>query len=127
MRTPVETLLAVADIGGKLGIAEGERLRMLLPPDCPAGLKDAIRHHKGAMLGLLRLNFLVVRSDALDATVLWAPDQATKDALLAAGADAGRIYTPDELRQVVSRRVTVEQLRLIHAAKLRFKGKLAEP
>src|SRR5947209_3037988 len=42
MTTPIEILLAVGDIGGRLGIA-GDKLRMLLPPDCPAELKDAIR------------------------------------------------------------------------------------
>jgi len=126
MKTPVEILLAVADTGGKLGIA-GDKLRMLLPADCPPELKEAIRQHKAALLELLRLSFLVVRSDTLQTTVFWTPDEATKESLAAAGADLGSIYTASELAQVVHRRVTVEELPLLHAAKQRFSGKVVDP
>lgn len=126
MRTPVETLLAVAGIGGRLGIA-GDKLRMLLPADCLPELKAAIRQHKCALIELLRLNFLVVRSDTLNAIVFWAPDEATKESLAAAGADPGSIYTAAELDLLVHRRITVGELALIHAAKRRFNGKLAQP
>jgi hypothetical protein len=126
MKTPFEVLMAVADLGGKLGIA-GERLQMLLPADCPPELKDAIRRHKPALLELLRLNFLVVQSDTLNATVFWTPDERTKESLAASGADLGSIYTASELEQLVNHRVTVAELPLIHAAKKRFNGKLTEP
>jgi hypothetical protein len=125
MRTPFETLLAVADAGGKLGV-EGDRLRMLLPAGCPSELKDAIRQHKAALIELLRLNFLAVRSEALKTTVLWSSDEATKESLAAAGADRGSIYTASELEKLVQRRVTAVELPLIHAAKQRFGGKLTE-
>lgn len=125
MKTPVDVLVAVAGVGGRLGIAD-DRLRMLLPADCPPELKGAIRQHKSTLLELLRLVFLVVRSDTLNATVFWTPDEATKASLAAAGADLGSIYTASELEQLVNRRVTVGDLPLIHAAKKRFKGKLAE-
>jgi hypothetical protein len=126
MKTPIELLLAVIGIGGKLEIA-GDRLRMLLPADCPPDLKDAIRQHKAALVDLLRLTFLVVRSGTLGTTVLWAPDEATKESLAAAGANPGYIYTADELAQLVHRRVTVGELQQIHSAKQRFGGKLTEP
>jgi hypothetical protein len=126
MKTPVEVLLAVAGIGGRLGISD-DMLRMLLPADCSPELKGAIRQHKSALLELLRLDFLVVRSDTLNATVFWTPDEATKECLAAAGADLGSIYTAAELEQVVNRRVTVADLRLIHEAKKRFNGKLTDP
>ena len=67
MKTPIETLLAVDVAGGKLGFA-GDKLRMLLPADCLPELKDAIRQHKPGLVSLLRLNFLVVRSDTLERT-----------------------------------------------------------
>jgi len=70
MNTPIELLMAVAGIGGKLGIA-GDRLRMLLPADCPLELKDAIRQQKAALLELLRLNFTVVRSSILSTMLFW--------------------------------------------------------
>jgi hypothetical protein len=126
MKTPVEVLLAVAGIGGGLGIA-GDKLRMLLPADCPPELKGAIRQHKSALFELLRLDFLVVRSDTLNATVFWAPDEATKESLAAAGADLGSIYTASELEQLVHRRITTNELRLIHAAKQRLRGKVTNP
>ena len=126
MKTPVEVLLAVAGIGGGLGIA-GDKLRMLLPADCPPELKGAIRQHKSALFELLRLDFLVVRSDTLNATVFWAPDEATKESLAAAGADLGSIYTASELEQLVRHRVTIGELLLLHAAKKRFNGNLTEP
>ena len=126
MNTAIEVWLAVADVGGKLA-ADGDKLRMFLPVDCRPELKEAIRQHKPALLELLRLDFLVVRSDALKATVLWTPDKATKEALAAAGADRGSIYTADELRQLVNQRVTASELPGIHAAKSRFSGKVTEP
>jgi hypothetical protein len=126
MKTPVDVLLAVAGCGGKLGIT-GDRLRMLLPADCPSELKPAIRQHKSALLELLQLNFLVVRSDTLNGIIFWTPDEATKECLVTNGADRGSIYTASELKQLVYRRVTVGELPLLHAAKRRFGGKLIEP
>ena len=126
MKTPADVLLAVAGVGGRLGAAD-DRLRTLLPSDCPPELKNAIRQHKFALLELLRLDFLVVRSDALNATVFWTSDEATKESLVGAGADSGSIYTASELEQLVRRRITIGELPLLHAAKKRFNGKLTEP
>ena len=124
MNTPIATLLAVTDIGGKLAAADNDALRMLLPPGCPPALKAALRAHKSALLALLRANFLVIRSDALDATVFWTPDDANRETLIAAGADPGSIYTADELANLVNRRVTSAELPGIHAAKGVFRGKV---
>ena len=126
MKTPIEVLLAVDGGGGKLGIT-GDKLRMLLPADCPPELKEAIRQHKPGLLELLRLNFLIVRSDTVNATLFWSPDEATKESLAAAGADPGSIYTASELERLIHRRVTVGELPLIHAAKERFSGKVVDP
>jgi hypothetical protein len=126
MNTAIEVWLAVADVGGKLA-ADGDKLRMFLPLDCRPELKAAIRQHKAALLELLRLDFLVVRSDTLNATVFWTPDEATKESLAAAGADLGSIYTASELEQLVHRRITTNELPLIHAAKQRFRGKVTKP
>ena len=126
MSTPVETLLAVADTGGLLAPA-GENLRMLLPADCPPELKANIRAHKPALLELLRLNFLIVRSGTVNATLFWAPDSATKQSLAAAGASAGSIYTASELEHLINHRVTVAELPVIHAARQRFDGTVTAP
>lgn len=126
MTTPLEIWLAVGAIGGKLGLA-GDRLRMLLPADCPPELKDAIRQHKAALLQLVRLDFLTVRSETLNATVFWMPDETIKEALETFGASPGSVYTAVELQHLVQRRVTLHELPMIHAAKQRFNGRLIEP
>ena len=127
MKTPIEVLLSVADIGGKLGIVEGVAVRTLLPPGCHTALKAAIREHKVALLELLRLNFLVVRSDTIKETVIWAADEETKERLVAAGATQGSIYTPSELEALVHQRITVAELPVIHASKRTFNGRLRNP
>jgi hypothetical protein len=126
MNTPLDVFMAVVVIGGKLGITD-DRLRTLLPGDCPQELKSAIRQHKVALLELLRLNFWVVQADTLNAMVLWTFNEATKEALVAAGGDLGSIYTIRELEQLVHRQVTCNELPLIHAAKQRFRGKVIKP
>ena len=52
MKTPTEILRAVSQVGGRLEPA-GDKLRMLLPSDCPPALKDVIRQHKVELLDLL--------------------------------------------------------------------------
>jgi hypothetical protein len=125
VKTPFDVFVGVVAVDGKLGIA-GEKLRTLLPADCPPALKDAIRQHKPALLELLRLEFLVVHSDVLNAVVFWAPDEATKQALIDAGADPGIIYTPDELDTILDRRLTPGELKLLHTTKQRFSGTIAD-
>jgi hypothetical protein len=119
-------LLRVAGIGGRLS-AVGNKLRMLLPPDCAPELKDAIRLHKLALLDLLQVALLIVQSDALNSIVFFVADDTTKESLVSAGADPGSIYTKAELAVLVCRRTTVKELRLIHAAKQRFNGKVTNP
>jgi hypothetical protein len=116
----------VTNIDGRLTTA-GDRLRMLLPADCPPELKDAIRQHKPALLDLMRHPFLIVHSGALNSTVFFVPDDATKESLVAAGADPGSIYTRPELSVLVKHRITVDELRLIHAAKRLLNGRVTNP
>jgi hypothetical protein len=121
MRTPVELLLTVANIGGHITSA-GDKLRTLLPPDCPPELKEEIRQRKPALLDLMRLTFLIVRSEVLDAVVFFTPDDVTREALIASGADPGSIYTRAELEVLLRQRITPQELGRIHAAKKQFNG-----
>ena len=127
MKTPICVLLAVAEIGGWLGVVGESSLRMLLPADCPQELKDAIRRHKVALLELLGFKFVIIRSNALNCTLIWTPDAETKALLITAGAEPSSIYTAAELEILVHRRITVAELRAIHAAKRKFSGTLGEP
>lgn len=121
MKTAVEVLLRVTAIDGRLGLA-GDKLRTLLPGDCPSDRKNAIRQHRLALLELLQLTFVVVQSGALDAIVFFVPDESTKGSLVTAGADQGSIYTSAELQELVHCRVTADELLLIHSAKHQFNG-----
>jgi hypothetical protein len=76
------------------------------------------------LIELPRLNFVVVRSYGLKRFVFWALDQATREALVGLGAGPGRIYTAAELSELVNRRVTAEELPLIHAAQQRLNGRV---
>jgi len=126
MKTPIELLLTVTNLDGRLSTAD-DKLRVLLPADCPPELKDEIREHKPALLDLMRLRFLIVHSHVLDSIVFFVPDDPTKEWLVTAGAEPGSIYTTAELRSLVQRRVTAEELRLFHAAKQLLNGKVANP
>jgi hypothetical protein len=124
MKNPFDVLVRVTSAGGWLRMVDGE-LRMALPADCPPDFKDTIRQHKPALVKLMRRTFLLVSSRVLnDAVVLFVPDDATKDSLVTAGADRNAIYTRDELSALVARKVTPQELRLIHEAKRRFNAKL---
>jgi hypothetical protein len=123
MKTPVEVLLTVVRIGGKLDSA-GDRLRMLLPANCPPELKDDIRQQKPSLLDLMRLTFVVFRSRVLNSIVFFVPDDRTKESLVSAGADPASIYTRAELAVLVRSRISVEELSLIHTAKQRFNAKV---
>jgi len=52
MRTPVEIMRAVTQVGGRLEPA-GDKLRVLLPANCAPELKSVIRQHKREILSLL--------------------------------------------------------------------------
>ena len=123
MRTPVELLLIVIKVGGRITTA-GDSLRTLLPPDCPPELKDEIRQHKPALLKLMGLTFLIVESRVLGSMVFFVADDATKQSLILAGAKAGSIYTKAELGTLVARRITPKELRLIHVVKQEFNGEV---
>ena len=52
MRTPVEIMRAVTQVGRRLEPA-GDKLRVILPADCAPELKSVIRQHKREILSLL--------------------------------------------------------------------------
>jgi hypothetical protein len=123
MKSAVEVLLTVANVGGQI-TAVGDRLRLALPRECPLELKDNIRRHKLALLKLMRLTFVIIRSGVLCATVFFVPDEPTKQSLILAGAKAGSVYTKAELNILVGRRITPNELQLIHAGKQQFNGEV---
>jgi hypothetical protein len=123
MNTPIGTLLKLAALGGRLSIA-GDKLRVLHPANSPNELKDSISQHKSTLLNLLRLKFIVVQADAVDAILFWTPEEETKTALILAGAIASNVYTRSELAAIAQSRITSQQLLLIHTTKRFFAGRV---
>ena len=68
----------------------------------PKSFADTLRDHKSQLLPLLQLPFCMVFSESLGETIFFCEDEATKAALVEAGADEWSIYTCDELRLLVA-------------------------
>jgi hypothetical protein len=125
----VETMLKVAEIGGRLEAAGPEMLRMYLPADAPQALKDEIGQNKPALLAiLLGPPFLIVRAEALQGeTLFWTATAAGRDLLIAHGASHGSVYNFGELNTVVGLNPDPKQLRQICHAKRLFDGRIRPP
>ncbi|HUI05545.1 MAG TPA: hypothetical protein VL486_00915 [Verrucomicrobiae bacterium] len=123
---PLETILKVADIGGSLYMAGPDRLKMLLPVDCPAELKDSIRRNKVRLLALLSgPPFLIVRSEMLpDEPLFWTTNKEGCELLVEHGAPRGSVYVYGELDTIVRLNPDSTNLhRLCHAKRL-FDGRI---
>jgi hypothetical protein len=124
MNTPIQILVGVRAIGGDLSIA-GDKLRAVLPSDCPSKLKREIREQKAALLRLLDAKFLVVWSQLLNEIVFFVADEVTKQLLVSFGAEPGSIYTREELAALVRDKVTSYELMRLHELKQIFNGTIA--
>lgn len=124
--TAAEALLEAARRGLTLR-PRGEALDVFPARLCDPALAARLRLHKTTLMALLRMRFLVVRSGALNETVLFAEDERTREALIAAGAEPGSIYTREELRALVDAGPIVPAgLLLIHTAKRLFAGRIVK-
>ena len=127
--TPIALLGKAADLGLKLG-SEGSHTLTVEPADrCPRAFADTLKDHKWLLLDLLRLPFVMVYSEVLEETILFADDEDTKAALVEAGADEWSIYTKDELRILIANnRVNPflpDELCKLHTIKRTFDGRIA--
>ena len=128
--TPIALLQKAADLGLKLGVEGRHTLTVQPASHCPPDFAATLREHKPDLLALLRLRFLIVRSAVLNESVFFANDEATKTALVNAGAESGSIYTCEELRLLVEQHrckpITAAELLRIHAAKRTFNARIAQ-
>jgi hypothetical protein len=90
--------LQAAELGLTLGSESRDTLTVEPASKCPPEFADALRVHKWHLLAMLSWPFCMVYSKALDETIFFAEDEATKAALIEAGADQWSIYTRDELK-----------------------------
>jgi len=88
------------------------------------------RAHKWHLLSSLQLPFVMVFSEALGETIFFCQDEATKEALIEAGASEWSIYTKAELRILVAQNrikpLTQAELRKVHDIKRTFGARIAE-
>jgi hypothetical protein len=92
--TPVDLLLEASRRGFRI---KADGINLHITPQCPAEFAETVRSLKPRLLALLELTFVVVDSKAVGEILFFCADEATKMALLEAGADEWAIYTRDEL------------------------------
>lgn len=96
--TTIEVFLKATELGLKLGFEPLDTLTVKPARLCSADFSQALKAHKPALLALLRLPFVLVYSKELEETVFFCEGEATKAALIEAGAEEWSIYTRAELR-----------------------------
>jgi hypothetical protein len=71
----------------KLGLKQPDTLTVESAKRWPGDFADTLRDYKPRLIALLRLPFVMVFSEALGETIFFCQDQATKEALVEAGAE----------------------------------------
>ena len=126
--SPVDVLKAAADRGLTLRI-NGEKLRVLPAERLSPDFAEVLKAHKPALLALLKLPFVMVYSQILEETVFFCQDEATRAALVQAGASEWSIYTKDELRTLCEQNrvapLSAAELRKVHEIKRTFSGRIS--
>jgi hypothetical protein len=126
--TPVAILQKAGDLGLALSFTPPDTLDVKAAGPWPKDFADTLNKHKPQLLALLRLPFVMVFSESLGEIVFFCADEATKGALVEAGAEPSSIYTKDELRILCeANRVapfSVAELRKVHEIKRTFSGRI---
>ncbi len=122
-------MLAVSSVGGRLHAAYPDKLKMLLPVDCPPELKEAIRQNKSALLALLLgPPFVIVRSELMPSeTFFWTVSEEGRELLVTHGAPAGSVYTYGELDTISRLNPDPEHLHQLCHVKRLFDGRIRPP
>ena len=127
--TPISILLKATDLGLKLGVKSPDTLSVQSAEPWSSDFAETLRDHKPRLLGLLRLPFVTVYSEILNETIFFCKDEASKDALLKAGAEPWSIYTRDELRILVAQNrakpFLPDELYNLHRAKRAFSARIS--
>ena len=125
--TPISILQKAADLGLKLSVKGPDTLRIEASRPWPKEFADVLTLHKQKLIALLQLSFVMVHSRALDEILFFCVDQATKTALVDAGASEWGIYTREELKILVEQDRTAPlsaaELRKVHEIRRSFSAK----
>ena len=124
----IEVLQKGAEFGLKLGFEPPDTLTVQPANRCPVEFAITLRAYKPQLLALLQLPFVMAYSEVLGETIFFCEDEATKAALIAAGADEWSIYTKDELRVLVAHNrakpFLPDELCRLHEGKRTFQGRI---
>jgi len=122
----IEVLQKGAEFGLKLGFEPPATLTVQPANRCPVEFAITLKAHKPQLLTLLRLRFCMLNSKVLEETIFFCEDEATKAALVEAGADSWSIYTRDELQILVTQNriapFSDAELSKVHQMKRTFGG-----
>jgi hypothetical protein len=126
--TTIEVLGKAAELGLKLGIEPPDTLTVQPVNRCPPDFMEMLRSYKPRLLSLLSLPFVMVYSKALEEIVFFCQDEATKVALVEAGADSFSIYTKAELKVLCEQNrvspISATELRKIQDIKRTFNARI---
>ena len=127
--TTIEVFQKAVDFGLKLGVEPPDTLTFQPANRCPPDFAQTLRAHKPALLALLRLPFVMLDSQILQETLFFCQDEATRSALVEAGAEESSIYTRAELEILCKANRTSPlspaELRKLHEIKRTFHGRIA--
>ena len=128
--TPIQVLQEASELRLTLGFEPPDTLAVKPANRCPKDFVPVLKAHKPALLALLKLPFVMVDSQILGETIFFAEDEATRGALVQAGASEWSIYTRAELQTLcVQNRVaplTAAELRKVHEIKRAFSGRITK-
>jgi hypothetical protein len=123
-------LLVEAPRRGLTVTLRGDQLAIRPPRLLTPDFADLLRAHKPDLLALLRLPFVMVFSKALEETIFFCQDEATRAALVEAGASEWSVYTRGELQVLVAQNriapFSDAELRKVHEIKRTFNTKIAK-
>jgi hypothetical protein len=128
-KTAISVLKEAAALGLRLE-AQPDGLHVNPGEHCSPEFEETLGNYKPQLLALLRLPFVMVFSEALEETVFFCQDEATKAALVEVGAEEWSIYTKDELRVLVAQNriapLSQAELRKLHEIKQTFGARIAQ-
>ena len=126
--TTIEVLQKAAEFGLKLSFEPPDTLTFQPANRCPAEFAITLQAHKPQLLALLRLPFVMVYSEALEETIFFAEDEATRAALVEAGASPWSIYIRAELQVLIehnrARPFIPSELCKLHEIRKTFHGRI---
>jgi hypothetical protein len=127
-QTPIEVFAEAIERGLKLTLQPPFSLVVEPAARCPDDFADTLSQHKPRLLALLKLPFVVVRSQALGETVFFCEDEQTKGVLIESGASEWSIYTRAELKSLIEQNriapFTANELCKLHEIKKMFKARI---